>query len=195
MKYSRADILGSQLSMLTSESTFNKMLNRLFLKSKKVRLVLHIPQLYVSRGMILCDDIERMSGEIIDIPFIIDVLCSDFVNELARSKSGPLAPFRYLMDRYSKTLQVAHYQSNKVDVFTEYRVEQTDLMPVKVFLPAKDILRLEWFLKDLEEEVMEHGFTVEKILEILYCNLIELVKKGEADKAIDIIIEMIERKQ
>lgn len=192
MKYSKADLLGDELYLLSNQATWKgKFLTRLF-KTKKVKLQLQLPQLYVSRGEILCDDIERMTGETIDLSFIVDVLSYDFVNELARSKSGPLAPFRYLMDRYSKTLQVAHYQSEKVDEFTEYSIEQANLTSINVLLPSKDILRLEWFLKDLEEEVMEHGFTVEKILEILYCNLIELVKKGEADKAINIIIDKIE---
>lgn len=192
MKYSQADLIGDELYLRSDDATWRgKLLTRLF-KTKKVRLELQIPQTYLLRGEILCDDINRMTDDIIDVAFIIDVLCYDFVNELARSKTGPLAPFRYLMDRYSKTLQVAHYQSKKVDEFTEYHIEQMELTPYKVYLRYKEVLRLEWFLKDLEEEVKDHNFTVEKILEILYCNLIELVKKGEADRGINIIIKTLE---
>jgi hypothetical protein len=76
------------------------------------------------------------------------VLAKSFLKELA--KKGSLSAYEYLMDRYSKILQVAHYQSDDVDEFELFDKPKEPLSTYQVSMNRKEVYRLEWFLMELD---------------------------------------------
>src|SRR5690625_3018249 len=99
MSYSKADLLSEELFLLSESASLKDKLFYKLLRTKKVPLIINIPQTYLARARILCDDLERITEEEVDIEFLIEVVLQDFVYELAKLNNGPLPAFQFLMDR------------------------------------------------------------------------------------------------
>lgn len=194
MSYSQLDLLEEERFLTSGEATWKYRILYKLLYTKKVHLEIRVPLTYFKRAEVFCDDLMRITDEEYELfpETLIDILVQDFIQELARNSTGPRAPYEYLMDKHSKTLTVAHYKDSRMEEFELYEREYESLRVLKVQIGRKEALRLEWFLNDLELEVVNHGFTVERIMEILFCYLIEIVKRGEAEKAVKKIITSID---
>ncbi|WEG19188.1 hypothetical protein PQ478_21785 (plasmid) [Alkalihalophilus pseudofirmus] len=191
MKYSGADLIGEERYLKSGEASWRYKLLFKWLASKDVTLHLRFPETYLKRCWLMCDDIKRYADEEIEPDFILSVLVESFLTELA--KRGSLLAYEYLMERYSKVLQVAHYQSKNIDEFELFEKPNEPLEIYTVSLDRDAVYRLEWFLMELDEVVQTHGLTVEKVLEILFCYVIDLVKKGGGEQFFKRLISFIEK--
>jgi hypothetical protein len=189
MKYSALDLIGEERYLKSGEASWKYKLFFKWLASKEVILNLRIPETYLERGWMVCEDIKRLTDMEVEPKFILSVLVDSFLKELA--KKGSLSAYEYLMDRYSKILQVAHYQSNQVDEFELFDKPKEPLSNYQVTMDRKEVYRLEWFLMEVESIVNVHHMTVEKVLEILYCHIIDLVKKGGGERFFKVLIKHI----
>ncbi|WP_078557118.1 hypothetical protein [Bacillus alkalicellulosilyticus] len=140
------------------------------------------------RSIAFCKDIERLTDELFDQGKLMNILLSDFVKELSRNK-GSLPAYHYLMERTEKSLKIDHYSQSSFQTSTKGRIQK---LPLHVEVLREEVLRLEWFLYDLEDSVPGHNLTVELILEILYSDFILSVKREGMEKAVDAIIKIIE---
>ncbi|WP_100374767.1 hypothetical protein [Bacillus sp. FJAT-45037] len=189
MKYSKADLIGEKQYLNSGEASWKYKLLFKWFPSKEINLALHLPESYLERAWLLCQDIERITEEEGLTPkILLNVLVRSFLLELA--KKGSMPAYEYLLERYSKVLQIAHYQSDRVDEFELFDKPNEPLAKYQVTLDYDTIYRLEWFLKELHL-LVDHTLSVEKVLEILFCYMIELVQKGNGAKFCRALIDYV----
>ncbi|MEH7510754.1 hypothetical protein V7159_24240, partial [Priestia megaterium] len=81
-------------------------------------------------------------------------------------------------------------QGSIYEVIHEYRDKNMEELKVK--FRRKLILRGEILLADLESVFPDHGFMLENVLELLYCDFINNWRKGNNTKAMKDILKVLE---
>ncbi|ADC52276.1 hypothetical protein BpOF4_21404 (plasmid) [Alkalihalophilus pseudofirmus OF4] len=171
-KYSEVDLLGLKRHLQSGRSSFlYKFRYRRFF-SREVTFSLRLPSTYLDRGEILCEDIERLIEEEVEIEHLLSMILLDFLKKM--SKLGAMAAFQYLVDRYSKVLRIAHYKGEEEE-FELIQKPREPFETCEVTLHHNVAYRLELFLAELDH-TFAHEMTVEKLIEIVYCHMIETVK-------------------
>lgn len=195
-KYSEANILMNE----QQERGFWSALLDNILKTSHAKLKIEVPISVYERSLVFCEDVNEMRDCDFDEGDLIDLLYEDF---LVGVKNGQSVEKWYSIlqegDRLTRPVQV--YQNNQ---------EVTPLFPTLFEGPTKQkkqfaciefeikrdwVLRGEWFLRDMDEVYTDHPFTIEKVIEILYCDFIYRIQRGGVESVIANILKRLEENE
>ncbi|MCM3715428.1 hypothetical protein M3202_15255 [Alkalihalobacillus oceani] len=184
--YSEIDLIGQELKEYTRERpSFLGFCISLLEKKRMGNLKIRVPKKTLKRAIAFCKDVERIIEEPFQPAMIIDILLDEFLLELAK-KNDVFNIFRNLRSRNYKPIEFVRYNA----LNSELLQGSLSYNEITLELKRDDILRIEWMLDDLEEQYANHGFTVETVIEILFCDFIEEYRKGGMPKAVDRIIRI-----
>lgn len=191
-KYSNNNLLEKELSQGSKNSFFGKLLYE-FDKSSTKTLTLLVPMEVFVRAQVFCEDIEDLSEMQFTQADLIDILYMDFLTHV-KAKPDHQEIFNMLvqLERGSgKDLGIVRSKQGSIyEVIHEYRDKNMEELKVK--FRRKLILRGEILLADLENVFPDHGFMLENVLELLYCDFINNYRKGNNKKAVKEILKVLE---
>ena len=193
-KYSQANLLDEELSLIRSSDFFGKLLHKIN-KSSTVLLTLNIPLLLYLRAEVFCEDIEDLSN----MPFVqndlIQLLYHDFLL-FAQKNPNPKALFRLLTSLETQAEKDVILEKKGDTIFTlVHKEKQAEMKTLNLRMRRKFALRGEVMLADMEEVEPEHGYTLEKVFELLYIDFIEKFRKGSHTGAIENILRLLDDEQ
>ncbi|MED4068603.1 hypothetical protein [Priestia megaterium] len=191
-KYSSSNLLQKELTQGSKNSFFGKLLYE-FDKSSTKTMTLLVPMEVFVRAQVFCEDVEELSGMQFSQADLIDILYMDFLTHV-KSKPDHQTIFNSIiqLERTSgKDLGIVRSKQGSIyEVIHEYRDKNMEELKVK--FRRKLILRGEILLADLESVFPDHGFMLENVLELLYCDFINNWRKGNNTKAMKDILKVLE---
>ena len=195
MKYSSLDILNDELTNMPKKGDLLGKLFYRFEKSSSKELTIRVPMSVYLRAQIFCEDIETLaeSDKSFDQVDLIELLYNDFL-KFAMRNPNPKALYDMLLtlERNSAT-ELGIRRKKETSVFTVIHAEKKEnIEEMKVIFRRKLILRGEILLSDLSGAFPDHGFTVENVLEYLYCDFINKFRRGDNAAAIKTILDMLD---
>lgn len=185
--YSKNNLLQKSTDMKTT------WLNIVNLSS--VILELNIPDATYFRMKVLCEDISELSGQIFNQQKMIDILWSQFIDQVKRVPDFKTV-HDMLIEREDKRMIVKDEIVQKKNTFmffeTSHNVAaKTNKKVMQYRMNRKQALRGEIMLADIAEIKPDHQLTLERVLEIIFCDFIEKYKQGESEQAVKQIIDII----
>lgn len=190
-KYSQANLLEEELSLMKSFDFFGKLLYKMN-KSSTVLLSIDVPLPLYLRAEVFCEDIQDLSN----MPFVqndlMNLLYNDFLL-FAKKNPNPMALFRMLTSLEVQAGKDAKLERKGTTVFKLIHTEkQQDMKTLNLRMRRKFALRGEVMLADMEEVEPNHGYTLEKVFELLYIDFIEKFRKGDHTNAIENILRLLD---
>lgn len=189
-KYSSADILNEE----QGEGFLDKVIRRLT-NSKEVYLYIKVPASLHFRAEILCEDIEELSDFEFKQHNLIAFLYYDF---LTYCKTNPNLDIIYnkLLHLESKNFPIRSYtndttKKNLTNLIKEVKTKKVDEKILEIRFHKKEVLRGEVLLADLYEIYPQHLFNLEQILELIYCDFIVKIKRGEGEESLKSIVKSL----
>uniref|UniRef100_A0A1S2MFX2 Uncharacterized protein n=2 Tax=Anaerobacillus isosaccharinicus TaxID=1532552 RepID=A0A1S2MFX2_9BACI len=190
--YSKKNLLQKSTDMKT---TWLNIINY-----SSVFLDLTIPKSTYFRMKILCEDISELSGSIFPQQKMLDLLWYDFINQIKRVPNFNLI-YDMLLERETKTMvttrEVIQERKNTFTFFeneqlvVQKAIKTNESMNFTYRINRKQALRGEVFVADMSQVQPNHHITLERVLEIIYCDFIEKYKQGDAEKIVGEIVEAI----
>lgn len=200
--YSAANLLNEEISSYWNRK--NKgVITRAFgnlLKQSHVILSLHIPKPLYFRAEILCEDISELSGIEFDHEDLLSLLYQDFLTYLKKHQSldtlynhlTEKSEQFFLIHDYKQTNQETNLLIGSFDSEPSQKRRSSNMATLMFRTKRKDILRGEVALSDLAEVYPNHTFTLEQVLEMIYCEFIEKYRRGKSEKAVANILSHLE---
>ncbi|MEK4951939.1 hypothetical protein NST12_16730 [Bacillus sp. FSL W8-1127] len=190
-KYSEADVLGEEFSLLPNTNKFLGKLIYRFHRMSSTFLVIEVPLNIYLRAEIFCEDVRDLSETEFGQQDLMNLLYHDFLR-YAQKNPDPQYIFQLLTSldpSHGNKIHLQKKPNSSTFQRTEKPIQQQTLY---ITLRKKYALRGEVLLADMEEIFPNHGFTLEKIFRLLYCDFIEKLKKGENNKSIENILKLLE---
>jgi hypothetical protein len=160
-------------------------------KSSIVLLTINVPLNLYLRAEVFCEDIHDLS----EMPFVqndlMNLLYNDFLL-FAKKNPDPLALFRLLtsLDQSGKDSRL---EKQGETVFTLiHKDKNQNMKTLNLRMRRKFALRGEVMLADMEEVQPKHGYTLEKVFELLYIDFIDKFRKGNNADAIKKILHLLD---
>lgn len=194
-KYSEANLLNDELNYQPGRNDFIGRLLHKMIKSGNVFLTIQIPVSTYLRAEIFCEDIMDLADE--EVLFtqkdLMNLLYQDFLMYAKRNPDIRTihAMLVNLEQNSGRKMKLSNKEGGSVYQVT-YAEDKSNLHQLRVDFKRKLGLRGEVLLADMSEEFPNHGFTVEKILEFLYCDFINKFRKGDNSEAVKLILKMIQ---
>lgn len=152
---------------------FNAFLNP---KNPQYRFIFYVPHYIYIRAGSFCDDVaDEIDGRFTHLE-LAQVLFTDFLEYMKR-KNDLHDLHKRLQTRDLSPTSIKHYQTDEAHagvVFEEFR----GFEEIKTRLRHKDALRGECILRDMLEIYPDHQFTLENVLEIVFCDFVDDYRKG-----------------
>jgi hypothetical protein len=189
-KYSRADLLKDELSLVGSNDFLGR-LAQMINKTSTVLLTIKVPKNLYFRAEILCEDIEELSGYSFIQNDLMNLLYNDFLL-YAKKRPDPRAIFD-LLNSLEQSAKGTQLQQNGEKVFKLVELDtKQEKITMELRMRRKVALRGEVILADMEEVQPNHGYTLERIFELLYIDFIDKFRKGNSEDAINNILSLLE---
>lgn len=189
-KYSSADLLKDELGLIGSQDFISRFLNKVN-KTSSVLFTIQVPKNSFLRAAVLCEDIQELS----ELPFVqndlLNLLYNDFLI-YAKKHPDPRAIFNLLTSLEQSGKEQRLQQQNKSVFKMIHQDSRQDKVEMQLRMRRKVALRGEVLLADMEEVQPDHGYTLERIFELLYIDFIEQFRKGNTADAMNKIIALLE---
>ena len=190
-KYSRADLLKEELDLIGSSDFLGRFLQKVN-KTSSVLFTIEIPLNLFLRAEVFCEDIQDLA----DMPFVqndlINLLYNDFLT-YAKKNPDPHALFRLLTSLDQQAGKDARLEKQGGSVFKLIHKDVHQEMKIlQLRMRRKFALRGEVLLADMEEFQPGHGYTLERVFELLYIDFIDKFRKGDNSAAIKNILALLE---
>ena len=190
-KYSRADLLKEELALIGSSDFFGRFLQKVN-KTSSVLFTIEIPLNLFLRAEVFCEDIQDLA----EMPFVqndlINLLYNDFLT-YAKKNPDPHALFRLLTSLDQQAGKAARLEKQGGSVFKLIHKDVHQEMKIlQLRMRRKFALRGEVLLADMEEFQPGHGYTLERVFELLYIDFIDKFRKGDNSAAIKNILALLE---
>jgi hypothetical protein len=190
-KYSRADLLKEELALIGSSDFFGRFLQKVN-KTSSVLFTIEIPLNLFLRAEVFCEDIQDLA----EMPFVqndlINLLYNDFLT-YAKKNPDPHALFRLLTSLDQQAGKDARLEKQGGSVFKLIHKDVHQEMKIlQLRMRRKFALRGEVLLADMEEFQPGHGYTLERVFELLYIDFIDKFRKGDNSAAIKNILALLE---
>ncbi|MCT8138669.1 hypothetical protein H1D32_13495 [Anaerobacillus sp. CMMVII] len=169
-----------------------------------VFLDLNVPRSHYFRMKVLCEDISELSGALFTQQKMIELLWNDFINQVKKVPNFEMV-YSLLLERETKMIvttkevlleerknSFAFFETEKVIPVRKLKKNEIISATFQYRMNRKQALRGEVMLADIAEIHPDHHFTLERVLEIIYCDFIEKYKQGESEKVVEQIVESIE---
>jgi len=189
-KYSSANLLEDELSSIGVSDFLNKLLYKLN-KNSSVLLNINIPLNLYLRVEIFCEDIQDLSEIAFNQNDLMNLLYEDFLL-FAKKNPNPKAVFKLLTSLDHVGGKECSLEPQGESIFKLVHIEQRQSMQkLQIKMKRKLALRGEVLLADIEEVQPEHGYTLERVLELLYIDFIDKFRKGDNETAINNILSLL----
>src|SRR3954452_4877092 len=190
-KYSRADLLKEELALIGSSDFLGRFLQKVN-KTSSVLFTIEIPLNLFLRAEVFCEDIQDLA----DMPFVqndlINLLYNDFLT-YAKKNPDPHSLFRLLTSLDQQAGKDARLEKQGGSVFKLIHKDVHQEMKIlQLRMRRKFALRGEVLLADMEEFQPGHGYTLERVFELLYIDFIDKFRKGDNSAAIKNILALLE---
>ncbi|UOE78404.1 hypothetical protein [Parageobacillus thermoglucosidasius] len=141
-----------------------------------------VPASYYLRGEMLCEDVSELGEMNYTQQDLIQLLVNDFIRNVRRI-SDPQHIYQKLLLRDRRPVKI-NSKRMKPD-----SGEMSNVVEVEFRIKRSLALRLEVLLADIAELHPDARFSVEDVLEIIYCDFIEAYKNGNLKNVVEKIIE------
>lgn len=191
-KYSSANLIDEELSLISSSDFVSKMIYKMT-KTTTISLKIEVPLTIYLRAEILCEDIMELS----EMPFyqndLMNLLYNDFLL-YAKKNPDPMSMFNRLNRLEKEVGKVSSLQKQDgKSIFSRIHQEKPQQMKSIICgMKRKLALRGEIILADMEEIQKEHGFTLERVFELLYIDFIEKFRRGSTKDSIENILYLLD---
>lgn len=189
-KYSNADLLNEELSIVGSSDFLGRLIQKMN-KTSSVFLSIEIPKNLFLRASVFCDDIQELSEMSFVQNDLINLLYNDFLL-YAKKNPDPKKIFSLLASLEKSGKDTLLEQKSKSVFKLVHRENHQDNVKLQLRMRRKVALRGEVLLADMEEVQPEHGYTLEKVIELLYIDFIDKFRKGDNESVIKNILALIE---
>jgi hypothetical protein len=196
MKFSQIDCISKERVFLAENKEveamkfFGRLFNRIiYPKNPKYTFSFYVPKFLYMRSISFCEDVAAEIEERFTIDDLARVLYTDFLEYVKKTND--------IHDIYKRL----NARSRAKTTIKPYSVEDTtpgimfeemrgfEIIETKI--KHKMALKGEYLLHDMLEIYQEHTFTLEDILEIVYCDFIDDYRKGLIKKPIEKIIQYV----
>ena len=140
-----------------------------------------VPSSYYLRGEMLCEDISEIGELDYKHEDLLHLLVNDFLRNVRRL-SDPHRIYHELLLRDRRPIKI----NSKRNITTN---NHTNTVEIQLRVRRNIALRLEVLRADITELYPESEFSVEGVLEILYCDFIDAFKRGELKNIVERIVE------
>jgi hypothetical protein len=193
-QYSSANLLKEELDIVTDNDFFSKFLSKLT-KTSTIHLKIEVPVNLYLRGEIICEDVSELSEMDFDQEDLMYLLFNDFLL-FAKKNPDPVTIYQLLtsLEREAGKEAVLEKQSQGNIFNLTYKSSGNKMKTIQIRFRRKLALRGEVLLADLEEAQPEHGYTLEALLSLLYCDFVDKLRKGNNPEVINTIVSSITKK-
>ena len=193
-QYSSANLLKEELDIVTENDFFSKFLSKLT-KTSTIHLKIEVPVNLYLRGEIICEDVSELSEMDFDQEDLMYLLFNDFLL-FAKKNPNPVTIYQLLtsLEREAGKEAVLEKQSQGNIFNLTYKSSGNKMKTIQIRFRRKLALRGEVLLADLEEAQPEHGYTLEALLSLLYCDFVDKLRKGNNPEVINTIVSSITKK-
>lgn len=194
-KYSSANLLEEELEERPQRGDFlGRMINKM-VKTSNVLLTFQVPVSTYLRAEIFCEDIMDLAEDEANFTQedLIDLLYYDFLH-YAKKNPNPKAIHSLLVTLHrnsGKVMNLVNKDGGSV-YNVIHRENKQHMQTVRLTCKRKLALRGEVLLADMEEVFPNHGFTLEDVLEYLYCDFINKFRTGDNSEAVKTILRMLD---
>ena len=190
-KYSSANLLEEELSFIGDKGFLSKILFNIA-KTSSIILTIDVPIPLYLRAEVFCEDVMELSEVSFNQTDLMNLLYNDFLL-FAKKNPEPLAIFRLLTSLESETGKLSYLeQQQEGNIFRLIQKDKEQKMQtLELRFRRKHALRGEILLADMEEVQPGHGFTLERVLTLLYCDFVDKFRKGNNTDAIKAIISSL----
>jgi hypothetical protein len=157
---------------------FDKFIHRIsrrFAPSIDLKYTITVPVSDFLRGELFCEDVS----EVIEKPFtqtnLISILLDDFLVQ-AKHRKNLYDLYRELHSSIQHPIEIFHYRGDHETIPISKETQRNKEMICTI--TRKKALRLEIILSDLANVEPEITFTVNDVIQYLYCHFIENYKNG-----------------
>lgn len=189
-KYSRANLLNEELSLIGHTDFIGKMLYKMN-KNSTVLLSIQVPKNLYLRAEVFCEDIQELSEMSFLQNDLMNLLYDEFLT-YAKNNPDPRALFNLIvsLDQQSGKEASMEKQSESVFKLVHKEVHQ-EMIPLNLRLRRKYALRGEVLLADMDEVQPQHGYTLERVFELIYIDFIDKFRKGNNNDSIKNILALL----
>lgn len=190
VKFSRANLLQDELEQIRNSNYLGKLMHR-FQKNTNVYFRIEIPNNLFLRGEVFCDDIQELAEMKFTQNDLMNLLYNDFLT-YAKKHPEPRAILNLLisLERSGKSSELEQQQVKSVFKLV-HRDVQLEMKSVPIVMRRKSALRGEILLADMEEVHPNHGYTLERVFELIYIDFIQKFRKGDNAAALSNILALL----
>lgn len=196
MRFSSVDAIAIERQIINNRKEyegakiFSRIINHMFNpRNPKHTFSFFVPSYIYMRAISFCEEVEEEIGESFTIGHLANVLYIDFL-EYVRKSNNIHDIYSRLKARGIMATVIKPYQTEKVYAGVLYE-ESRGYDEVKTRIDHRDALRGEYLLKDMLEIYQDHGFILEHILEVVFCDFIDDYRKSLIKNPIDKVIQYI----
>lgn len=189
VKYSAADLLAEELSLRTPQDFVSKMIYKLA-KTSSVKLTIEVPLTLYLRAEIFCEDVQDIGELRFNQADLIAVLYDDFLL-YAKKNPDPNHLFKILNtldQQVGKKTNLEQQQDQSVFKLVHRSNTGQQMQAIEITFKRKSALRGEVMLADIGEVHPGHPYTLENMIQLLYCDFVEKFRKGDNNDALDAIL-------
>jgi hypothetical protein len=190
-KYSSADLLNNELSMIGASDFMGRIIQKMN-RNSSVLLIIKVPKNLYLRAEIFCEDIEELSGMSFIQNDLMKLLYEDFLI-YAKRNPDPVTLLGLLdsIERSGNNNRELFQKGDNVFTLVESEKNQ-EMYELHVRMRRKSALRGEILLADMDVVHPDHGYTLERVMELLYIDFIEKFRKGNGTDALNKIINLLD---
>ncbi|MDM5451020.1 hypothetical protein [Peribacillus simplex] len=190
-KYSQANIIEEELSLIGSSNFIGKLLQKVN-KSSTVILSIDVPLNLFLRAEVFCEDIQDLSDMHFEQNDLMNLLYNDFLL-FAKKNPDSKALFRLLTSLDQYTGKNSRFEKSGESAFKLIHIDKNqEMKTLNLRMRRKFALRGEVLLADMEEVQPEHGYTLEKVFELLYIDFIDKFRKGNHAGVVENILRLLD---
>lgn len=186
-------IYEEELNELTYNPTglFDKLLHHVFRKFTQtidLKYTFTVPVSEFLRGELFCEDVS----EVIEKPFtqtnLISILLDDFLYQ-AQHKRNLSDLYRDLHSGIQHPIEIFHYSGEHEILHINHETQRNKTIDCTI--NRKKALRLEVILSDLANLEPEVTFSVNDVLQFIYCHFIQKYKDGKLTNELKSIVKRL----
>jgi hypothetical protein len=190
-KYSQANLLAKELSWFPNTTDFFSRFLHKINKSTMITFTMNVPLNFYFRTEVFCEDIEELGEVSFNQNDLLNMLYNDFLL-YAKKYPEPHKLLRLLSSIDEEANKERGLIQEGTSVFkTVYKDKEQKMQELQIRMKRKEALRGEILLADMNEVYPNHGYTLERVFEILYCDFIDKFRKGNNSEAINNILKAL----
>ncbi|MBO1512632.1 hypothetical protein [Metabacillus bambusae] len=186
-------IYEEELNELTYNPTglFDKLLHhvlRKFTQTIDLKYTFTVPVSDFLRGELFCEDVSVVIGKPFTQTNLISILLDDFLYQ-AQHKWNLYDLYRDLHSGIQHPIEIFHYSGEREILHINHETQRNK--EIDCTINRKKALRLEVILSDLANLEPEITFSVNDVLQFIYCHFIQKYKEGTLTNELKRIVKRL----